>query len=155
MRNEGDQLYEVVSAIYEKNRFSKSVSPSWLATEGMKHIKFAREVHPLGYVGCHLQMRQIARSFCRTKFDPTDPQTSLAPDLFAGTLQERYPLKGIKDEEPEYVLLKDLPDEDRWFNVERMRAGAAALLKHADALAAYKPPPRAPEAPEHDDHTTH
>jgi hypothetical protein len=130
-----DELYEVVSAIYEKHKGKPSISPAWLlATEGMRRISFPRELHPRGYRGCHMHLRQIARSFCRKKFDPTEEAEN---DLFQETLQERYPQRPKADEEHQYVLLDELTDDDGAYNVARMRRASLALQKHSDALEAY------------------
>jgi hypothetical protein len=137
MKEDGAALWEIVGKIYEKHRGKATVNPSWLATEAMVDIAFPRKLHELGYVGCHLQLRQIARSFCRAKFDPVHNPISAADDLFPETLQERYPRRPTgQNEEPEYVLLDLLSDDDRAYNVARMRSAALALQKHADALEA-------------------
>jgi hypothetical protein len=133
---EGEPLWEVISALYEKHRGSPSVKPAWLATQGMKQIGFRPKLHELGYIGCHLQLRQIARAFCSRKFDPLHRVAHAADDLFPETLQERYPVRPTPGEEPRYVLLDALSAEDRAYNVERMRRAGRALQKHADALEA-------------------
>lgn len=57
------RLHDVVSAAYEKHKDVGEVSPAWLATLAMEEIDFPRELHEIGYLGCHLQLQQIARSF--------------------------------------------------------------------------------------------
>lgn len=131
--NDSAELHAIVAKVYDKHRERDVVSPSWLATEVMVEIEFPRELHPVGYLGCHLQVRQIARSFCRTKFDPVDAQE----DLFSGSLQHRYPRAGSNREATEYVLLSLMSDEDVSFNVSRLRSEASAKLDHADALEAW------------------
>jgi hypothetical protein len=133
---EGEPLWEVISALYERYAGMPSVNPAWLATQGMVRIEFAAELHRLGYIGCHLQMRQIARQFCNRKFDPLQRIARAADDLFPDTLQVRYPVRPRQGEEPRYVLLDCLEPDDRAYNVERMRRAAGALLAHADALEA-------------------
>lgn len=128
-----NQLHAVIASVYERHRERDIVSPSWLATEVMVDIAFPRELHRLGYLGCHLQVRQIARGFCRTKCDPLDGQE----DLFGGTLQQRYPRAGTNRENPEYIRRELMSDADIGFNVSRLRAEASAKLDHADALEAW------------------
>ena len=133
---EGAALYDAVARVYELNRGKNSISPAWLATHAMVLIRFPRRLHETGYIGCHLQMRQIARSYCRQKFDPTDTDATL-DDLFPETLQERYPVRSRAGEEREYVLLDALTSDDAYYNVARMRRASLALQKHADALEAH------------------
>lgn len=136
MIREGGELWDVIGAVFELHRGRRTLNPAWMATEGMKRIKFPPDLHPLGYVGCHLQLRQIARAFCRGNFDPTEINDQ-QNDLFPDTLQERYPARPAPGAEPEYVLLDQLTDDDIAYNVQRMRRASLALLRHGDALEAY------------------
>jgi len=134
---EGEPLWEVIGTLYERYCGVPSLNPAWLATQGMSKIEFPPALHNLGYIGCHLQLRQIARAYCRRKFDPLHRVAHAADDLFPDTLQERYPLRPKKrDEQPVYVLLDYLSADDRAYNVERMRLAGMALQRHADALEA-------------------
>jgi hypothetical protein len=132
----GDELYDVIARIYARQQSYKEISPISLADEGMQAIDFPRRLHPLGYIGCNYHLRQIARSFCRKKFDPVDPSALQSADLFPETLQERYPVRGMAGDEPRYVLREHLSPADRAYNVARMRRASVALQKHADALEA-------------------
>jgi hypothetical protein len=135
--DEGSELYAVIRNVCDSHKDQPSLNPVWLATEAMAVIGFTRELHELGWIGCHLQFRQIARTFCRKHFDPAE---AAASDLFQETLQERYPRRDISKAaniEPEYVLLDLLEAEDIHYNIARLRAEAAAKLKHADALEAW------------------
>jgi hypothetical protein len=130
------RLQDVVRAVYDKRRDLAEISPSWLALEAMNEISFPVVLHELGWIGCNLQFRQIARSFCRQHFDP---EVVVENDLFPETLQQRYPLKQTDgSQEPVYVLLDLLSQEDILFNVERLRKEASAKLRHADALDAWR-----------------
>lgn len=136
--DEGGELYAVIRDIYNSHRDQPSVNPIWLANEAMQAIRFEREMHDLGWIGCNLQFRQIARSFCRGNFDPVERAESCAgADLFPDTLQERYPLRPKAGEEAEYVLLGSLPDTDATYNIDRMRRASLALQRHSDALEAF------------------
>jgi hypothetical protein len=141
MTGKPDELYDAVKAAYARRRHKSSISPLILATEAMERINFAPKLHAVGYRGCHLYMRQIARQFCRRYFEPTEI-IDRSGDLFPDTLRERYPLPPKPGEEDEYVLLEDLTDEAISYNVERMRRASLALQKHSDALEAYGLNPR-------------
>lgn len=133
-----EQLYAVVQKVITDNDAMAEISPSWIATQVMCAIHFPRRLHELGYVGCHLEVRQIARQKLRHQHDPNtragdyirDEQLELTFD----TLQDRYPRKTRPGEEPVYVARLTMSHEDVLFNTERMRRGGRALLKHADAL---------------------
>jgi len=132
---EAAPLRDAVARIAELYTEKERISPAWLATEAMILIAFPRELHPTGYLGCHLQMRQIARAYCRKRFDKDDDDEQ--PDLFNGTLQKRYPKAHNNGDDPEYILLAFLTDQDIAFNVARLRMEANAKLDHADALEAW------------------
>jgi hypothetical protein len=135
-----EQLYAAVQKVIDDYHAVGEVSPSWIATQVMQAIEFPRSLHALGYVGCHLEIRQIARQKLRRAHDPkAKVQASIdgEDDLFPETLQERYPRQPRSSEEPIYALRELLTRADVQYNVERMRRGGRALLKHADALEAW------------------
>lgn len=139
---EEQQLAAAVQAIIDANVEAAEISPAWVATEAMTAIKFPRELHRLGYAGCHLELRQIARSKLRRQFDPVDRAWEASgetddEDLFPETLQDRYPQRPQKGQEPLYVLRALMRRADVDYNVQRMRRAGRALLKHADALEAW------------------
>lgn len=138
---EAKTLIEAVEKVISRNNDMRAISPAWVATAVMVEIGFAAKVHPVGYVGCHLYARQIARQSLRKKFDPasadSDDDDDDQPRLFTGTLQTKYPRRREPGEEPTYVHIDDLTDDDIAFIVTRMRATARSLLKHADALEAW------------------
>lgn len=94
---------------------------------------------PLVYLGCHLELRQIARGLLRQHFEePPSPAGELTQHELFPDLQRRYPSARSKEaSEPEYVLLDEMTDSDIWFNVERLRKEGASKLRHADALEAF------------------
>lgn len=129
---EDGSLYELIGSIYERHNGETLVQPSWLATLAMKEIGASQEANPRWYLAGHLEFRQIARSFCAKRNDPIESDTA---DLFAGTLQDRYPqAPGPSDDEPIYVRREKMTAADVAFNVARMRKTALALTKHADTL---------------------
>lgn len=134
--SETDALSAAIAKVIDRHKDEPSISPSWVATEAMKLIGFASRIHPVGYIGCHLQLRQLSRQQLGKKFDPVDLATE--DEMFPETLQKRYPLRPRPGEEPVYILLENLPDEDAAWNVVRMRRQSLALQKHSDALEAWR-----------------
>ena len=135
-----EQLNAAVQKVIDDYQIVGEVSPSWVATQVMQEIAFPRSLHLLGYVGCHLEIRQIARQKLRRAHDPAAKVAASVEgedDLFPETLQERYPRHPRRSEEPIYALRDLLTRADVKYNVERMRRGGRALLKHADALEAW------------------
>lgn len=133
---ESQRAYRIVAQIYERCRGQDEVSPAWLATQVMVEIGADRAQNEAEYLLAHLQARQIARSFCRERFE--EDATALRDDLFPESLQHRYPRKPTAHgEEPVYVLRELMTDEDVVFNVDRLRKEAEAKLRHADALEAW------------------
>jgi hypothetical protein len=134
-----DELAVAVQRVIDAHAATTEISPDWIATETMLAIKFPRSLHRLGYAGCNLELRQIARGKLRHQFDPTsqaDPGAD-EDDLFPETLQDRYPRRRKRGEPPSYVLRALMSRRDLDFNVARMRRVGQALLKHADALEAW------------------
>jgi hypothetical protein len=140
MASETQPLTAIVAKIIETRRHEVRINPSWIATEALLEIDPDKQSVPLVYLGCHLELRQIARGLLRQHFeDPPSPaddaiaQHDLFPDL-----QRRYPSARSKEaSEPEYVLLDEMSDSDIWFNVERLRKEGTSKLRHADALEAF------------------
>lgn len=138
MTHAESRLVEVVTKIVDIRRAQMGITPTWIATEALKEIDPTRRSVELVYLGCHLQLRQIARQVCRTRFDPENESSSADQhELFPG-LQWRYPTERSREEqEPEYVLLEHLTQADVDYNVKRLRLEAEAKLAHADALEAW------------------
>jgi hypothetical protein len=138
MTNEAKQLIELVAKIIDQRRDAVRINPTWIATEALKILDPDRTSIPLVFLGCHLQLRQIARGICRSLFEPEDEQQdTVARDTLFPELQWRYPEPHRKDEEPSYVLREEMSASVVSFNVERLRTEGMAKLRHADALAAW------------------
>jgi hypothetical protein len=139
--SESLELVAAIRRVYDINRLKVSVNPEFLANGAMEIIRFDKSIHPTGWVGCNLHLRQVARAFCRRNFLPEERALATAarsgaaiPGLFDDDLQDRYPRRTHPEQEPEYVLRDHLSEDDRWFNIDRMRSAAGTLLGHADAL---------------------
>ena len=134
--SEGEELVAAIRRVYDINRSIVSISPEFLANGAMDIIGFEKSIHPTGWVGCNLHLRQVARAFCRRNFEPDAIAANaiINGDLFSDDLQDRYPKHVRRGQEPEYVLRDHLSEHDRWFNIDRMRGAAGALLRHSDVL---------------------
>ena len=136
--SESAELAEAVRRAYEINRNVVAIDPEFIANGAMEIIRFARSLHPVGWVGCNMHCRQLARAFCRRNFDPVEAaidNLTIQGEFFPDTLQDRYPRKRQKPgEEPVYVLRDHLTEEDRWEAISRMRKTSRALQRHSDAL---------------------
>jgi len=136
-----EQLYAETRRVIEEQGDVPTVSPAWIATHVMCAIEFKPALHYLGYAGCHLQIRQMARQELRKRHDPNarlqDELNSGQSEMFSDTLQDRYPRRVPQGEEPVYILRDLMDDDDVDFNATRMRRGAMGLLRHVDALLAW------------------
>lgn len=136
MTSEQKKLREVLSAVLARREGEPAISPAWLATEAMIDIDPDRTATELVYLAAHLQLRQIGRELCRRQFSDaieSDSQHRLFPDL-----QARYPShRAAMDDDPEYIKLENLMQEDVDYNVARLRSEASSKMAHARALEAW------------------
>jgi hypothetical protein len=137
---ESERLMSVVDHVIEKRKGAKarSISPSWVATEALLELdpkSYTQRHFPDVWIGCHLELRQLARASLRARFEPETEDGVERAELFPD-LQPYYPT-ARKGEEPLYVVLEDLSDDDVAYNVARLRSEAGAKLRHADALEAW------------------
>lgn len=135
-KREGKELYDMVAKVCTDWQDVDIISPILVANTVMSDMDFGRDLHRLGYIGCNLTLRQIARTHLRQKFDPAD-SANADDDLFPDTLQERYPRRPKLGQEPVYVLRALLTGEDIEYNATRMEQSGAALIRHASALREY------------------
>jgi hypothetical protein len=137
MTHEESQLAEIVARIIDIRRGQVRINPSWIATEALREIDPADSSVKLVRLGCHLQLRQIARAQCRKLFEDSEDEDEPRFNGFEG-LQWRYPSARSKGEiEPEYVLRDHMTNNDVNYNVARLRREGRAKLAHADALEAW------------------
>jgi hypothetical protein len=138
MTHEESQLTEIVARIIDIRRAQVRINPSWIATEALQEIDPAGSSLELVRLGCHLQLRQIARSLCRKLFEDSDDDDGQPRFTGFDGLQWRYPTARSKGKpDPEYVLRDRMSEDDIAFNVSRLRSEARAKLAHADALEAW------------------
>lgn len=133
---EEQRLHSLLMMVYERRQDELRVSPAWLATEAMRELDPERESPDLVYLAAHLELRQLARAILRRVADPTEEPTD-QHEMFP-MLQKRYPsARSSNAEEPEYIKLESMTEEDVAYNLRRMRASASRLLAHCDALEAW------------------
>jgi hypothetical protein len=131
MTKEGEQLAAIVLTVINTRKDQVRISPAWIATEAMRKLQAMRlrQTKPLVYEGCHLQLRQIARKLCIKMFETADPEEASQHEMYPD-LQRRYPVARDRNsgEEPLYVKLEDMSDEDVQANIVRMRSQGRALM---------------------------
>lgn len=136
--SEFSKLREIIQIVYDKRQHEISISPSVLATEAMTYLDPLRQSAPLVALAAHLEFRQIARRVCRGSMEDSDINEDEPAFDFHKALQTRYPTaRSAKSEEPEYILLEHMSDEDYAFNIQRLEREADAKTAHARALKAY------------------
>jgi hypothetical protein len=135
---ETQKLIVIVARVVDMKRSEVRISPSWVATEAMIVIDPSKVSPPLAYLGCHLELRQIARQLLRKWFETEETDDEMVQhELFPG-LQRRYPIsKADSGEEPVYVRLEDMTEADIAYNVARLEREGHAKLAHANALRAF------------------
>ena len=145
MTHEESQLTEIVSRIIDIRRSQVKINPSWIATEALREIDPSSRSLALVRLGCHLQLRQIARGLCRKLFENDEDGEQPTFTEFEG-LQWRYPTARSRgNPEPEYILRDQMSDADIGFNAARLRSEARAKEAHADALEAWGRSRRRPD----------
>lgn len=137
MTNAYEILGDKVDEVIDLNRAVPRISPNFIAGHVMDLIHFPSSLHEIGYYGCLMHVRQMAREKLRGKYAADRLPDPTQPDLpFDGLLQDRYPIKVKKGEEPIYVRRDLLSEDDRWWNIEALRKTAKSLVRHSDALEA-------------------
>ena len=103
MTSETQALTAIVAKIIESRRDEVRINPSWIATEALLEIDPEKVSLPLVYLGCHLELRQIARNLLRQHFEePPPPAAELTQHELFPDLQRRYPSARSKaSSEPE------------------------------------------------------
>ena len=155
MTREEGQLGDIVAHIIEARRSQVRINPSWIATEALKEIDPANRSVELVSLGCHLQLRQIARAQCRKLFEDGGGNDEEPTFSEFEQLQWRYPAArtGSKKDDPEYVLRDYMTDDDIAYNIDRLRSEALNKGQHRvtgcrdDASRATVGLPSAADAP--------
>jgi hypothetical protein len=137
MSLEPRRLRKIVQEIYDRRAGEVTVSPASLAAEAMIALDPDRLTDLTIASAANLQFRQIARAICRG-VKPDHEESEQFEIDFHEVLQTRYPTaRSVKSEDPEYVLLDHMSDEDFAWNIQRLTREADAKTAHARALAEY------------------
>jgi hypothetical protein len=134
-----EKLRAIVVRVIDTRSNTPRIGAIWVANEAMRKLDPAKAIErrqPLIWLGCHLQLRQIARQVLAGKYKDSEEERnrdSLFPDL-----QWRYPTARSEGlEEPEYILRGLMGEEDVEYNIARLRAEGDAKVRHAAALRAW------------------
>jgi hypothetical protein len=115
-----------------------ALSPTLLADRCYEHFAFGNEELHVRYLAIE-HAKQMARSILARRFDVDGEENeAMQGDMFSGHLQSRYPIPVKTGEQPQYKPREALTQEELDWNISQLRKSAAARLKHADALQAYR-----------------
>ena len=136
------QITEEMQRQYDALQDATVVYPSSIAMVVFEAFSTGQEAAHIQYTSLE-HLKQMAREFLRKKKDPTSDESDAYAQSemdygteFSGQLQDRYPIKRAKGEEPAYKKRAELTPDDRAYNVKQLRKSAGARLEHADALEA-------------------
>lgn len=143
-KRDRDALSDAIGHVIDIHKRAISIAPDRIASAAMQRIGFDYATHNAGWYGCYQHMLDLARDRLRGQFDPAARAQEFVAGqtaLFDDALQDRYPRKPRRNAdgtwcEPEYMLRLDLPEEDCWFNIDRLENVSAALLRHQKAFRA-------------------
>lgn len=97
-----------------------------------------------GIVEPHLQyaslehIKQMARRLMAARHEPAREGTDvLQEEMFAGYMQDRYPIPREKGAEPVYKSREYMSDEEMFWNADQLRKSGKARIEHADAILAW------------------
>jgi hypothetical protein len=132
MPAEPKSLTAIVANIINACGDEQRINPTSIATAALEQL----EPDNLA-AGCHLALRQIARSMLRQRFQ--EEQDSDQGTLFpTSALQQRYPsARNQAGAECEYVQLEAMSPADFVFIVARLRKEGKTKSRHADALERF------------------
>ena len=89
--------------------------------------------------GCVEHYKALARRMLAREYDPVpDDDQIIQGDFFSGELQDRYPVQRGPGDQPLYKPRNQLSASDLTWNIEKLRKAGSALIRHADALIAFR-----------------
>lgn len=127
-----DDIRNAVAKVIVENGDEGRIAASWVAHRVMTMLDPSRQSVPSVYWGCNEHVKQEAGLQLRGRYrsnEIEDGQHDLFPEL-----QKRYPQARKRGEEPCYVKLELMSEEDKDYNVARLRSEADTKQRHADAL---------------------
>jgi len=136
---------EVLSQIHQKiESFGTAValSATSVALAVQEHYMTQPAEPHLQYASLE-HFKQLSRRALAGRYELDGEENQVNQnDMFAGYLQDRYPLARKKGEDPVYKLRDSMTEAELSWNVLQLRKSAKALLSHADALEAWTNRPR-------------
>jgi hypothetical protein len=128
-----NSINNILESIIRNSQTQDTISPSSVADTAYAELDPTKIAPFRVALLARLALRQMARHILAKRFQPDDMQDML-PNVDWPQLQRRYPLKPSKDQEPTYIKLELLSEEDMHYNVARLRLEAVAKQEHADQL---------------------
>jgi hypothetical protein len=123
------------------------VRPSWVAQRAMQIADPEQISIPSVAYAANLEFRQLAREELRGRHEPSAPEDLERQGSLLPGLQAMYPRRRSSDEEdPEYIRRELMTEEDKDWNLRRLRATSATLAERANALEAWWAEFRGPAA---------
>lgn len=118
---------------------ARDLSPEAIATAAYRHFATGDEDLHIRH-GCIESYKSMARRILAREFGSAEELSESVEqaDMFAGHLQERYPIRTPAGSEPVYRIREALSDSDLEWNVQRLLKISASARKHAEALSAYR-----------------
>lgn len=88
--------------------------------------------------GCVEAYKAMARRVLAREFGADEEDETKQSDMFAGHLQERYPIRTPAGAEPVYRIREALSNDDLDWNIQRLMKVSHAARKHAEALTVFR-----------------
>ncbi|GIK83037.1 MAG: hypothetical protein BroJett024_41420 [Alphaproteobacteria bacterium] len=136
-------LHEEIGAAIQREIDSMgdaiALSPTSLALAVQRSFDAASIEPHIAYTSLE-HLKQMARRVLARNFDTTGEDgdaRELQGEMFAGQLQDRYPVPRAGAAEPIYKRRDALTRSELEWNIRQLRKSAAARLEHADALQAW------------------
>lgn len=140
---DAQQLHDLVAAAIARRGGAPRHKPMLIADEVMRRLDGEERSHPLVWIGCHLEIRQIARGMLAKHYDPVeaDDDEDDDPTLPFINFQRYYPEAPkdgvVEPDGPAYILRDLMTTEDVVWNANRLWAEARTKAAHGDALMAW------------------
>lgn len=131
-----EQVQQIMRDVYDAldNTGDVEVNPKLVAARTLDRLDPEGIAPTLVGWTATLELRQMARAFCRRVSCVADLGASVQSEMFDGQLQRRYP--AVRNGEEVYVLREHMTLRERRQMSARLRSEAKAKSQHADALDA-------------------
>jgi hypothetical protein len=134
-----DEVLQQIARAIDEMRSATRISPTTVAMHVFEFYSRQSYDEHLAYASIE-HIKHLARSVLARQHEPEQRAGALVDeqgDMFDDLLQDRYPIKVKRGQEPQYELRHYMSHDDVQWNVQRMRKVGASLLKHADAFEAW------------------